>query len=174
LRAQIALQALLAASLLGSTISAVAQTGEVGYPTPGRVAKRAKRNACPTRKSSPSQTLLRRPQLREPRGRWLHNQERNEETGVRSRGVGVRRRRTARGGECRDRSRLCRSASVRDVFDFHAGRRGSLRMGLAFPFSSPIYAACPELYSNPASRRVQPKSRPAPTGFMKSNMTAIA
>jgi hypothetical protein len=37
MRTQIALQALLAASLFGSTIPAVAQTGEVGYPTPGRV-----------------------------------------------------------------------------------------------------------------------------------------
>jgi hypothetical protein len=37
MRTQIALQAILAASLLGSTISAVAQTGEFASPVPGRV-----------------------------------------------------------------------------------------------------------------------------------------
>ena len=37
MRIQIALQAIFVASLLGSTISAVAQTGEFGSPVPGRV-----------------------------------------------------------------------------------------------------------------------------------------
>ncbi|HWX37209.1 MAG TPA: hypothetical protein VNZ53_58570 [Steroidobacteraceae bacterium] len=37
MRTQIALQAIFVASLLGSTISAVAQTGEFGSPVPGGV-----------------------------------------------------------------------------------------------------------------------------------------
>jgi hypothetical protein len=37
MRAQIVLQAILVASLLGSTIPAVAQTGEFGSPVPGQV-----------------------------------------------------------------------------------------------------------------------------------------
>jgi hypothetical protein len=37
MRTQIALQAIFVASLLGSTISAVGQTGEFGSPVPGRV-----------------------------------------------------------------------------------------------------------------------------------------
>ena len=37
MRTQIALQAIIVASLLGLTLSAVAQTGEFGSPVPGRV-----------------------------------------------------------------------------------------------------------------------------------------
>ena len=60
--AQIAFQAIIAASLLGSTISAVAQTGEFGSPVPGRVVYdgwelqdrlQNARNGTPTKPVSP-------------------------------------------------------------------------------------------------------------------------
>jgi len=62
MRTQIALQAIIVASLLGLTLSAVAQTGEFGSPVPGRVVHdgwalqdywQNQRNGTPARPANP-------------------------------------------------------------------------------------------------------------------------